>query len=324
MSQAVSERMKSIYQKCRAELSDVELWRNYYLTRYLDMRSVAAHWPVEHSENIMELGCGMGYVSVLLSGLTDKVYATDLPESDTRLHAVGLERTNEFLNRAGVTNVESHGVDAQNMGFEDESFDIIYSMFVMQHVPDRTKAVAEMHRVLRAGGYMVHLVPNRWTLFYNFVQYYLYLFKRTLVHLYRIIFRMTGLKGRRSQNSGAPDGAPDTRSVGDVVKSSGQFKNFPFQPVLGSYESNADEWRGSGGRYWKELLTANGEMKVVKLVTIKLNPIHIVMDFFSSSASVALFRLLRPLDLFLGRLPILKHLGVNYLFVIQKPPGTGA
>ena len=227
-------------------------------------------------------------------------------------------------------------MDAQNMGFEDESFDIIYSMFVMQHIPDRAKAVAEMHRVLRAGGYMVHLVPNRLTLVYNFLQYYLYLFKRTFVHLYRIIFRMTGLGGRRSRDSvtpdgapngapeGTPDAAPDARSVSDVVKSSGQFKNFPFQPVLGSYENNADEWRGSGGRYWKELLTANGEMKVVKLVSIKLNPIHIVMDFFSSSASVALFRLLRPLDLFLGKLPILKHLGVNYLFVIQKPPCTGA
>lgn len=317
---SVPERMRAAYRKCRAELHDLELWRNYYLTRYLEMRSVAAHWPVEHSENILEIGCGVGYVSVLLSSLTDKVYATDLPEADTGLHAVGLRRTNEFLARTDVTNVESHGVDAQNMPFEDESFDVIYSMFVMQHIPDRTKSVAEMHRVLRAGGYMVHLVPNRRTLVYGFLQHYVYLFKRTFVHLYRIIFRVTGSGGRRSRDSGEPD----TRSVSDVVKSSGQFKNFPFQPVLGSYESNADEWRASGSRQWKELLTANGEMKVVKQVSIKLNPIHIVTGLFSSSASVALFRLLRPLDLFLGRLPILKHLGVNYLFVIQKPPCAGA
>ena len=94
----------------------------------------------------MEIGCGLGYVSVLLSSLADRVYATDLPEADTRLHAVGLQRTNEFLARAGVTNVESHGVDARNMRFEDESFDVIYSMFVMQHIRNKAKAVEEMHR----------------------------------------------------------------------------------------------------------------------------------------------------------------------------------
>ena len=224
---SVPERMRAAYRKCRAELHDLELWRNYYLTRYLEMRSVAAHWPVEHSENILERVGGGGCGTVPRCRLTGKVRESDLREAGTGRHAVGLRRTNEVVARTDVTNVESHGVDAQNMPVEDESFDVIYSMFVMQHIPDRTKSVAEMHRVLRAGGYMVHLVPNRRTLVYGFLQHYVYLFKRTFVHLYRIIFRVTGSGGRRRRYSGEPD----TRSVRDVVTSRGQFKNFPFHPV---------------------------------------------------------------------------------------------
>ncbi|MFQ5691235.1 MAG: class I SAM-dependent methyltransferase, partial [Gemmatimonadota bacterium] len=42
--------------------------------------------------------------------------------------------------------------DAENLPFDDASFDIVYSWGVLHHTPDVVKAVQQVHRVLRPGG----------------------------------------------------------------------------------------------------------------------------------------------------------------------------
>ena len=43
-------------------------------------------------------------------------------------------------------------IDAQAIPFEDESFDAVIANHMLYHVPDRTKALSEIRRVLRPGG----------------------------------------------------------------------------------------------------------------------------------------------------------------------------
>lgn len=43
-------------------------------------------------------------------------------------------------------------MDATNLEFEDESFDIIISNHVLEHIPDDRKVLQEMYRVLKKGG----------------------------------------------------------------------------------------------------------------------------------------------------------------------------
>ena len=45
-----------------------------------------------------------------------------------------------------------HQMDAAELGFEDESFDAVYSLTVLQYVADPARAIAEMARVTRPGG----------------------------------------------------------------------------------------------------------------------------------------------------------------------------
>lgn len=49
--------------------------------------------------------------------------------------------------------------DIQNLTFEDESFDVITSNQVFEHVPDDVKGYAECYRVLRRGGSLIFSVP---------------------------------------------------------------------------------------------------------------------------------------------------------------------
>jgi SAM-dependent methyltransferase len=48
--------------------------------------------------------------------------------------------------------------------FSDESFDVVVSNMVVEHVRDHGAAFAEIRRVLRPGGVSLHLFPARWTL----------------------------------------------------------------------------------------------------------------------------------------------------------------
>lgn len=49
--------------------------------------------------------------------------------------------------------------DMQQLSFADASFDLITHTEVLEHVPDDRRALAELHRVLRAGGILMFSVP---------------------------------------------------------------------------------------------------------------------------------------------------------------------
>ena len=46
--------------------------------------------------------------------------------------------------------------------YDDQSFDIVYSITVFEHVMDYDSALAEIRRVLKPGGTSVHVFPSRW------------------------------------------------------------------------------------------------------------------------------------------------------------------
>ena len=46
-------------------------------------------------------------------------------------------------------------IDAQSIPFEDETFDMVIANFMLYHVPDRAKAIAEIKRVLKPGGHLI-------------------------------------------------------------------------------------------------------------------------------------------------------------------------
>jgi len=50
--------------------------------------------------------------------------------------------------------------DGRNIPFEDASFDIVFSSNVLEHVPDLVQMHSEIRRVLRPGGYAVHVLPT--------------------------------------------------------------------------------------------------------------------------------------------------------------------
>lgn len=50
--------------------------------------------------------------------------------------------------------------DICNLPFEDNSFDIIFCNHVLEHIPDDTKAMQELYRVLKSGGMGIFQIPQ--------------------------------------------------------------------------------------------------------------------------------------------------------------------
>jgi ubiquinone/menaquinone biosynthesis C-methylase UbiE len=94
----------------------------------------------------LEIGSGTGYFSLNLMqlGIAERLTATDI--SPGMLEA--LSRTADYLG----LEIETAVTEAEELPFDDESFDIVFGHAVLHHIPDLGRAFAEFRRVLRPGG----------------------------------------------------------------------------------------------------------------------------------------------------------------------------
>lgn len=114
--------------------------------------------------DVLEVGVGMGADHLEWA----KAGPRSLTGIDLTPRAIGFTR--ERLRLAGLSS-RLMVTDAENLPFEDNSFDIVYSWGVVHATPDTPRAVREVQRVLRPGGTARIMVYN----YYCMVGYMLWL-----------------------------------------------------------------------------------------------------------------------------------------------------
>lgn len=105
--------------------------------------------PAERFGDALEIGSGTGYFSLnlLQLGLIERLNATDISAG----MLAALEETAERLGLEIGTLV----TDAEELPFDDGSFDLVFGHAVLHHIPDLRRAFSEFRRVLRPGGAIV-------------------------------------------------------------------------------------------------------------------------------------------------------------------------
>jgi len=91
-----------------------------------------------------------------------------LAEAGARLHGIDLtERAiNHTKRRFELIDLESQLEvgDAENLRFQDEQFDAVYSWGVLHHSPNTKKAIREVHRVLKRGGIAKIMIYHKYSI----------------------------------------------------------------------------------------------------------------------------------------------------------------
>jgi ubiquinone/menaquinone biosynthesis C-methylase UbiE len=98
---------------------------------------------------VLEIGCGAGFLAIALARRGFTVEAVDHSPSMAEL-------TRRHARETGMQNrIHTKIEDAHALSFEDESFDLIVALGVINWLYDLKKALTEIRRVLKPGGYAV-------------------------------------------------------------------------------------------------------------------------------------------------------------------------
>ncbi|HZM92539.1 MAG TPA: methyltransferase domain-containing protein [Vicinamibacterales bacterium] len=101
---------------------------------------------------ILEIGIG--------TGLTAPLYPSDCTVTGIDVSAEMLREAAKHIDserRSALARIQLLQMDAANLKFPDESFDVVYAAYVISVVPDPLAVIHEMHRVCRVCGHIVLL-----------------------------------------------------------------------------------------------------------------------------------------------------------------------
>lgn len=123
----------------------------YHLRPFLQRAAAAAA-----GAPLLEIGCSMGMDLAELARLGAQVTGADLsPKS--------IEVARRHFELIGIP-AELRIANAEQLDFDDSTFQVVYSFGVLHHTPNMEKALDEVYRVLRPGGRAFLMLYSRYSL----------------------------------------------------------------------------------------------------------------------------------------------------------------
>jgi ubiquinone/menaquinone biosynthesis C-methylase UbiE len=102
-------------------------------------------------DRVLEIGCGIGSVVFKLSEQGYDVVGTDISGEAI---SYGLKK---------YENIRLEVQPAEALPYEDESFDVVLSFDLFEHIAATDTHLSEVRRVLRPGGYYLFQTPNKYS-----------------------------------------------------------------------------------------------------------------------------------------------------------------
>lgn len=147
---------------------------------------------------ILELGCGEGYGTSLLSKYVKRIVGLDVDK----------KTISNALNKYGSKNCSFQLYNGLKIPYEDNTFDGVVSFQVIEHIKDDINFVSEAYRVLKKEGIFILTTPNRicrlkpdqrpWNRF-HIREYYSYELENLLKSKFSDV-RILGVKGDEEIN----------------------------------------------------------------------------------------------------------------------------
>ena len=142
------EKEKNLY---FSEGEEPQTQRQLFYEQYFNF--IKKYVPMHPDMSVLDLGCGRGTMGQFFRGRAGIEDVTFLDES---IEAIALAKDNFGLSGKFIVG------SALELPFQDETFDIVVSMGVSEHVENYPKFFYEQMRVLKKGGYLICMtVPHK-------------------------------------------------------------------------------------------------------------------------------------------------------------------
>lgn len=110
--------------------------------------------PYVAGKDVLDFGCGTGYGTARLAETAHRTTGVDIAP-DAVAHA------REHYQRDDLEFATIGSIDVVDLPFGDDSFDVVVSFQVIEHVVAVDRYLAEIRRVLRPGGTFLCVTPDR-------------------------------------------------------------------------------------------------------------------------------------------------------------------
>ena len=122
--------------------------------RNQELLSIKKYLSDSKIKKVLEIGGNNGYLAKIFTNWGFEIISIDINPSSTYF--------------------DVKKMNATNLEFKPETFDLIFSSHVIAHIKDKNLLFKENNRVLKDDGLIIHIVPsNWWSLITNFWYYVL-------------------------------------------------------------------------------------------------------------------------------------------------------
>ena len=123
-----------------------------YRNRFCFIKKSLNKYGSKHKfDAVLNLGSGEGDYDAMIADFGEKIVSCDINEADVAFA--------KQLN-AGIDNLNYQIENALELSFSDNTFDLITSMEVIEHVGEPRKMMEEVARIIKDGGYLFITFPS--------------------------------------------------------------------------------------------------------------------------------------------------------------------
>jgi SAM-dependent methyltransferase len=145
---------------------------------------------IPQGSSILDFGCGTGCLVSVMRKNGLNAFGVDVED---RFLGQGSSAAERILRRIGIENYM--------IPFEDETFDFVFSNQVLEHVKDIRLVLSEIRRVLKPGGFCLHVFPTK----YRFLESHTYVPFAGIINSYGYLFfwALSGIRNSYQKKYGS-------------------------------------------------------------------------------------------------------------------------